>query len=637
MELAGINNEETFNRKVVREQTSDPKSIEAFKNGIYKGINGKPGVYYKGKGDMKYAVLSSGELYPNSERFKDEGKFKHQFIINSTGKDYMEIVIQYIESCFSDGIPFYVVVRLPEDMKNGYPDPIRVYCTDKSLQATIDELERMTYVCKDKLEEPDWRIAASINGLYGYTQMDVNNGGKTPMNTIFDTITKVVDQELTEYDALKGNTAVSNYDWKTRVVKLLKMKAMDNDRYEQILDDVMKYLSELNIDLDNIFEVPTVNNLDQDIQDMDKMLTAIDSLVETKEEVKEEAVEPVVEQTPVVDEAKVSYQLLADALVRAREVAKIKEEQEAETKAVEEPTEEVKADAISFSQLDDLLTSARAQAKEMPVAEEVMPIKEVEPPFELPPVGPVADVMEPQPELFNKLNEALTNARSYEENVDDHDWSNITNAPVDEEIEEPDRMEVTQAYTPITDEMVLGSDEPKKNTPPVLPDDVKEVDPSEMEDEFVSLDTGSYAALPVEVTGFDNDEVKSIVNAPQAGQAVNMHDAVVALNEYDGMISTNEALQNVVNSKGENVSLIDYLTFEGVSSKVPFESTVVLNDGSEITGKEFIQKYVIPVVKQNTTDKIFTVDQIVNNYSTEVRYAAPEKKGFFAKLFGKKK
>lgn len=604
MELAGIDNEEIFKARVLRDKTCDPKDIKNYKNGIYEGINGKPGVFYKGKGNKTYAILSSTELYPNNDKFKDDGNSNHQFVINATGNDYMEVVSQLIESFLNDGIPFNIVVRLPKDMKDGYPDPIRLYCTDKNLQATLDEVERMTYVLKDKLEAPDWRITASINGLYGYTQIDVKNGNKTPMDRIFDTVTKVIDQDLTEYDKLNNNPVVSEYTWPIRVTKLLRMKALDNDRYEQFLNNCMNYISELGIDLNDVYKVQTVKNIDQDIRDMDVMLSAIDGLlyqgpkVETKAEIQEE-----VQEDKTIDSA--LYDQLQGTLDKARETGIV---------------------------------------DNMPVVPGVMPEKEVEPPYELPPVGPIVDEKASYEQLANVLSQVRDKVQTNEYVVDDHNWSNITNAPVDEPIptvqeevkEEHDKLEETQAYTPITDEMVLGNNEPKKNTPPVLPDDVKEVDPDSVdEDEFVSLDTGSYKAIPVEVTGFDNDEVKSIVNAAPAGQAMSMQDAVVALNEYEGLITANEAVQNVVNSNGESVSLIDYLKYEEVSKKVPFDSVVVLNDGSEITGKDFIKNYVIPVVKQNTQDNIVSVDQIVNNYSTQLRTAEPVKKGFFARLFHK--
>jgi hypothetical protein len=405
------------------------------------------------------------------------------------------------------------------------------------LQATLDEVERMTYVLKDKLEAPDWRITAPINGLYGYTQIDVKNGNKTPMDRIFDTVTKVIDQDLTEYDKLNNNPVVSEYTWPIRVTKLLRMKALDNDRYEQFLNNCMNYISELGIDLNDVYKVQTVKNLDQDIRDMDVMLGAIDGLlyqgpkVETKAEIQEEF-----QEDKTIDSA--LYDQLQGTLDKARETGIV---------------------------------------DNMPVVPGVMPEKEVEPPYELPPVGPIVDEKASYEQLANVLSQVRDKVQANEYVVDDHDWSNITNTTVDEPIptvqeevqEEHNKLEETQAYTPITDEMVLGYNEPKKNTPPVLPDDVKEVDPDSVdEDEFVSLDTGSYKAIPVEVTGFDNDEVKSIVNAAPAGQAMSMQDAVVALNEYEGLITANEAVQNVVNSNGESVSLIDYLKFEEVSKKV---------------------------------------------------------------------
>ena len=642
MELAGIDNEELFMIKVVREATSEPEKIQKFKDGIFG--DGKHGVYYQGKGDKQYAILNSSELFPNSDRFKDQGTYNHEFIVNLSGADYMLGAIQLYESFCKDGIPFNMVIRLPQDMKDGYPDPIRLYATDKNLQATIDELERMTYVLKNRLQSPDWRICASIDGLYGYTQIDVNNQSKTPMDEIFETITKVVDQYLTDYDFNHGATEKIEYNWKIRTVKLLRMKAMDSDAYEELIDDIMKHIEELGLDLNDIYKAPSANGLDKNIKELDAMLSTIDKMAEempvvNKEVMPEHEVEVEDELPPVGPIDEYVDDNVQSIAFHGPQTGSVTHGEEVEPKKVEL----VSSVNLSYSDLANVLNNVRLQA-------EAREEKNTE-------NGVIQN-----PELVSKALDVLEQAREIAQQEEQPVEEQPVEEPITEEVkEEPkgdgfvevweeaqkekDKLEETQAYVPLTEEQINDT-EPKVVTPPVMPDvepvssDLLKTIEEEAndEDEIVSTNTGSYSAIPVEVTGFDNDEVKSIVDAPQAGQTNSMEETSVALNEYQGVLTVKEALMDVINSNGETVSLIDYLKNENVSTKIPFDSTVVLNDGSELSGVDFIRTYVIPVVTANTTEQIFTVDQVINNYSTDIRVNAPEKKqGFFARLFGGKK
>ena len=643
MELAGIDNEEMFMIKVVREATSDPEAIKKFKTNIYEGLDGKHGVYYKGKGDKEYAILSSRELYPNVDKFKDEGKYNHEFIINASGADYMQVMIQLVESFLADGNPFNMVVRLPHDMKDGYPDPIRLYCTDKNLQATIDEIERMTYVLKDRLQSPDWRICASVDGLYGYTQVDVDNHNITPMDSIFDVMTKTIDQFLTDYDMNHGNTQITEYNWKIRVTRLLKMKAMDSDAYEALLDNMMKYIEELNLDLNDVFKVANTSELDKNIKELDAMINSIDNMAanltqeaempQYVEEMPEHEVELEEDLPPVgpIDEF-TSSEEMPNVNVAPTEEPTASEGMpntnvapEEETKTEEMPNINVGIvgpGRLHYSELAKVLENVRIQGT---AREEV---------------NTENGVIE-NPELVSKALDVLEQAReiAQKEKQEGKGFVEVW----EETQQERNRLEETQAYVPITEEQINEA-ESKTGSVPVLPDVepvssdlLKQIEDEANDEDEVSLNTGSYAAIPVEVTGFDNDEVKSIVDAPQAGETNSMAETAVALDEYKDILTAREALTDVINTKGETVSLIDYLKNEAVSTKIPLDSTVVLNDGNEISGQEFIKTYVIPVVLSSSTEQIFTVDQVINNYSTEIRKPEAKKKGFLARLFGGKK
>lgn len=620
---------EEFNKRIINEETSNVEDIRKYKNNLLSGIGEIYGLYDARKDGSKVIHLASNELFPHVPEMLEVDEFEHRIDINASAEDYATVVIQLFQSFVNDNLPFYMVVNLPNDLKYGICDPIKIFTSTKNFPNVINEVNRMTSVLGDKLLPPSL-MTGNVDGLYGYTSL-VNKTRKSPMMMILDVMEKEIISTIQEFNEYHPNELESIEDtWKSRITNLNFIDENYPDVYDQMVDNIMTYVKELNLDLDNVYVLPKITqdleliekeeqeanetfkpeDLDENIDMINSLLNKIDDEVVTLDQPVEESKE----ENNITDKITTPYEDAAPEVMPYTPISDIPSYDTVteEASKIADPDERAIEDILADSTQDisnDVTTIVQntiatpeslveTPAPVMPEIEEA-PMTQ-EPVIEQPVVEPL---MVPAVQADQPVIEPVTPI-----------MPEVTPQTTDEATE--------QAF--VTGQTELLSQE---STP------VEE----ETEEEKALFNTGAYSTVPVEVQSLDGNEIKSVIEEPQPAETLSMADTAQALGEYADVINPEDAYAEIFNDKHEKTTLIEYLKAQQVSTMVPFDSIVTTSDTTQMSGKEFIQQVVVPLFKNNDKNSAYTIetviDRFVQNISTEKEV---KKESFLSRLFKKR-
>ena len=593
---------EEFKSKVLDESTNDVDSIAKYKNGLMNGTGEIFGLYDVRPDGKRIIHLASNELFPHNPEMQEIGEFEHEIDVNASADNYAEVITQLFQSFVNDNLPFYMVVNLPNDLKYGICDPIRIFSSTKNLPNVIYEVNRMTNVVGDKLIAPSM-MTENINNMYGYTSL-VDKTRKSPMVMILDVIEKEIYQTIRDFNEYHPNEIEENEEtWKSIVVELNYISDNYPEIYNQMVNNMMNYIEELGLNLDNLYVLPKIT---EDIKTIEE------------EKAKEElANKPISEE-----ELNKNIEMINSLIGKIDDEVDVLEQQ---------PTEEVKTEEKneqSFALPEEIVTT--------PVEE--TPVEPIVEPIVTPEVTTLAPVIEqPFVNAFEtKVEEAPVEPITTP--IEEVPYIPIESivSPVVEET--PKVEEVVTPEEPVVEQIMQTTEENISNDVANIVADNQVVDEA-LDEEPVSFNTGAYSTVPVEVQSLDSNEIKSVIEEPQQGAVLSMQQTAEALGEYSQVLTAEEALEPIINANGENSTIIEVMKNDNVISKIPYDSVVTTSDSTTMTGIEFIKNVVIPAYRLGTPQAPYTIEKIIDRYSKNIQSkeeAENKKEGFFTKLFKKR-
>ena len=632
-----------------------PKEVfEHFQESIENGVKREfPGINLSSD-NSRYKRIISDLLFPNIEEFKNTEENIHEITLNVNGLNYADILENIYASCVDAKIPFYFVVRDESEMDKGMTDSIRIYTSSKYVDTMLKFIDEMVTLRPDAFLKPSY-TTLNVNDVIGYTK--VNPNSKSTLDMIADVITKAIDQEINDYSMIRFGYDNIDYhemlediqpNWYSRIANLLILKDQDNKYYQKMIDRIMEYIEELHVDLDNIYVYKDSRSKEEKItpelseEENKEEVTQIMEEEKAEEEVKEEPTAPIVEgvQFPTFEANDSNEDLNEEEQQAIDDIVGNLDNINAEIDRQEEELDKTQILDVVPEQpvtveADLPIVNEEGMADEVqPIVQDVVPEPEVQSNRSVDPHDFVIPDFLTRPEDQKKEEtivqpvEPTINLQPASE-LDKVDTAEPGNA---RGTLNPDTIVIPEGIKNYIDDAKAKKEQMEAEAKAAV-EGTEVVTPVE-ETEEVSMNTGSYEPVDINVTGLNNEEVQSVIAEPKPGEALGPEEAIDGLGKYKDVLEGHDPMKTVINSNGEGVALLDYLIFEGTAEKVPLDATVVCDD-VEMSGKEFIEKYVIPMAENNTIDKAYSVDDIINMHITSIqKQEEPKKKGLFG-LFGK--
>lgn len=596
-----------FKEKIMN---NDEATIIKYKEGFISAIKSGNSV-----------VIDSSELYANDAEMVDKRDKMHEITVNASAKNYAFILSDLYSRIMEDKVPFKMTVRLPIDLKEGYMDPIRINVSSKYFDRMLSIVSDVTYMHKDEILEPSCLYERIEDGLYGYTPVDLSKD-IIPMSVVCHVLTATIDETINYIN--DDRLDKSNTTWEARMKNVDFIRLEYPDEYEKMIDNMLNYLKQYDdeIDMENLFTIPKLTVYQDDIDTLNKYTDGLSESVSAVEDVKEEITEPVEEaqneivepaeevqeettpvvqeeSTPVVEEEHITNDNQDVSVFEQPVVPTITPVDQLITNETSSLPQEVKDEE---KRLDDLLASVQPKEDEAPVDEA---------PYE-PIPNEITNEMLSQPEIIPEVKMP--------------------------QFESTEVQDVVEAVEPIPQDVV---DEMINTTQPEVQSDttvqITDLKDEEVDDEEEKIfNTGAYS-IPEEIKttplddGLTSEETQSVVTAPQRGEGLSPEEMSATLGEYEGLLTVEDALTDIVNERGEKVTIIDYLKQH--KAEQLFNKVINSDLQENMPGKDFIREAIVPMLKNG-----YQYDAIITMHSYGMEDIAPTKKeNFFSRIFKSKK
>ncbi|MCR4581126.1 MAG: hypothetical protein K5666_01260 [Bacilli bacterium] len=680
MDLAGLSSLE----ELYREIKTNPDFSENIKGYLKDTIYSEDGKYYN---------LNSKYMFPNVEELKMKGDVAYRIIVNSNASNYFDVVSAIYTDFVNNDIPFKMHVRMINDNNNfGYTDPIVLYTSEEELNRTCDALKEILTELSDKISRPDEKLGHNWFDLFSTIEVkEVKGKYVSSLDEILFAIENALDYYLESY--IKSSPEFGEYEstWEGRkkALNFIKEKAGQVE-IDNIVEGIMLYLKEKNYNLDNIYELESNNKVKEEVvQPVTELapIEAVTSVVPTDEQVLELSVEsePYTEEVDehkydiYEDDERIKSEFLKDEFFAGFD-------NEDDDKVAVMPTVEPVQNNAPTPEDSPMEPVQTIEPMVEPIEQEA-PVENLQPDEQTPEVPPMEPVVEepiiPQHTIEDLLG--ATQEIKVEEPVESESFDYVDDTKVEpseqsvSEVSSNQEPELSVSYVDLSETQQINNlvDLIKENTKEIPTvsaeevetepveeaetktfDDVKkqsaqpiiegysEVDPKE----FIKVDVEGEDEVEANLgNNYGNGNTGEIDIKPITGSAEVMTDEEAynltssiyeqgkiegLLGEYTGIISAEDAAADIViDQAGNTTKLIDYIKVENLIAKVPVDKDFVDIEDDKMKGIDFIQKYVIPQLKNNTADRVLTIDDILDNYSKTVAEEKPKKKGFFARLF----
>ena len=629
--ISVINNDIEFAYSLIKDTSI---SLEEFKEAI---ANNNEDVIFKFKEGLKELIIKdnsivvdSNQIYLDVEELKDDKSKIHEIVINASAKNYSSILADLYTRIIEDKVPFKMDVRLPIDLKKGYMDPIKISVSSLYFDRMLSIVSDITYDHKDEILPPSCIVESIEGGLYGYAPYDVEKDVR-PINIVLDVINKTIDETIKDFvDTHPNVLRVVNNKWKNKMDNLDVIRTDYPDIFENMINNILTYLEQYDIDLTNLYTIPRLTLYSSDLDLLNNFVSTLPNEVENIEQPVNEVDNNITQETPTEEPTHSINDLITNEVAIDSTIPEAwidpshpQEDVNWETQPVEEETVEPIPQEIVDEMVkeDEKVNQANTFDVNYPVFGEA-PIKPVDEPAPTPVVEVVGNPVEPTldtaTEEVEPIPQEIVNEMvKQDEQMDQTQILNVNypvfgEAPV-EPIDEP-------APTPVVE--VVGN--------PVEPT----LDVADEEQDEKVFNTGAYPVTDIQTKPLDDitpSEAESIANAPQRGETQSAPEMAETLGIFKDVISVEDALTDITNEEGETVTIIDYLKKHNAEELL---NKIVNSDVQDnMPGKDFLSVVIIPMLKEG-----YQYNDIITMHSEGMEDIAPAKKeGFFSKLFKSKK
>ena len=137
-------------------------------------------------------TISSKVILDNPQR--DEAS--HLLVINTDSSSIISIVNSLYEQFSKLDIPFEIEIPKTNEMNSGTTEPIKLHVTTMDLESTINVINKLDKVYKDKIKKPNM-FAANVQNTFGYDSLiDIN--GTRASDVLGSAIVKAIDATLVD-------------------------------------------------------------------------------------------------------------------------------------------------------------------------------------------------------------------------------------------------------------------------------------------------------------------------------------------------------------------------------------------------------------------------------------------------------
>lgn len=297
--ISVINNDIEFAYSLIKDTSI---SLEEFKEAI---ANNNEDVIFKFKEGLKELIIKdnsivvdSNQIYPDVEELKDDKSKIHEIVINASAKNYSSILADLYTRIIEDKVPFKMDVRLPIDLKKGYMDPIKISVSSLYFDRMLSIVSDITYDHKDEILPPSCIVESIEGGLYGYAPYDVEKDVR-PINIVLDVINKTIDETTKDFvDTHPNVLRVVNNKWKNKMDNLDVIRTDYPDIFENMVDNILTYLEQYDIDLTNLYTIPRLTLYSSDLDLLNNFVSTLPNEVENIEQPVNEVDNNITQETP---------------------------------------------------------------------------------------------------------------------------------------------------------------------------------------------------------------------------------------------------------------------------------------------------------------------------------------------------
>lgn len=236
-------------------------------------------------------TISSKDILNNPQR--DESS--HLLVINTDASSIVSIVNSLYEQFSKLDIPFEIEIPKTNAMNSGTTEPIKLHVTTMDLENTINVINKLDKVYKDKIKKPSMFVA-NVQNTFGYDSLiDIN--GTRSSDILGTTIVKAIDATLVDLakDKLIDDMSVVDYlknasnkdEARQKVIKSVKVDYPNI--IEPILLAAVKIIDEdkLPINSNQVFISEMADSeLNTEFGVIEEEITNVNEIVEENEETK---------------------------------------------------------------------------------------------------------------------------------------------------------------------------------------------------------------------------------------------------------------------------------------------------------------------------------------------------------------